>query len=140
MAGEDVNTCCHSNLVRAAVGDGLEESDVQDVLSVVMCTGHTRDTNQYFHKAQSGGGWRLHRILGGDRPDGQRLDVPPGRRDRCLRRPGRLPVCYPLDRGNTQTQGGVARGAGVVELGGERVRRRPLPVVVDADTDAMPPP
>ena len=50
MAGEDVNTCCHSNLVRAAVGDGLEESDVQDVLSVFMCTGYTRDTNQYFAK------------------------------------------------------------------------------------------
>jgi uncharacterized protein YcgI (DUF1989 family) len=45
MTGEDVNTCCHSNLVRAAVCDGLEES-----LNVFMCTGFTRDINQYFAK------------------------------------------------------------------------------------------
>ena len=38
MTGEDVNTCCHSNLVRAAVGDGLEEGDVHVVLNVFMCT------------------------------------------------------------------------------------------------------
>jgi hypothetical protein len=29
MTGEDVNTCCHSNLVHTAVSDGLEESDVK---------------------------------------------------------------------------------------------------------------
>jgi len=30
--------------------DGLEEMDVHDVLNVFMCTGFTRDTNQYFTK------------------------------------------------------------------------------------------
>jgi uncharacterized protein YcgI (DUF1989 family) len=50
MTGEHVNDCCHSNLVRAAVKDGLVESDVHDVLNVFMCTGFTRDTNQYFAK------------------------------------------------------------------------------------------
>jgi hypothetical protein len=50
MMSEDVNISCHSNLVRAAVGDGLEESDVHDVLNVFMCTGFNHDTNQYFAK------------------------------------------------------------------------------------------
>ena len=60
-------------------------------------------------------------------PAGQRLDAPPVRRERRLRRPGRRAGLLPPDRGDIQTQGGVARGAGVVELGGERVRRRPRP-------------
>ena len=34
MMGKDVNTCCHSNLVHAAVSDGLEESDVKYVRSI----------------------------------------------------------------------------------------------------------
>ncbi|KAL7540159.1 hypothetical protein ACHAXR_012856 [Thalassiosira sp. AJA248-18] len=35
---------------RAAARDGLTEMDVHDVLNVFMCTGFTRDTNQYFTK------------------------------------------------------------------------------------------
>jgi uncharacterized protein YcgI (DUF1989 family) len=50
MTGENKNDCCHSNLVRAALRDGLNEMDVHDVLNVFMCTGFTRDTNQYFAK------------------------------------------------------------------------------------------
>lgn len=50
MTGEDYNHCCHSNLTRAATRDGLTEMDVHDVLNVFMCTGFTRDTNQYFTK------------------------------------------------------------------------------------------
>lgn len=50
MTGEDYNQCCHSNLTRAATHDGLTEMDVHDVLNVFMCTGFTRDTNQYFTK------------------------------------------------------------------------------------------
>ena len=50
MTGEDYNHCCHSNLTRAAKLDGLDEMDVHDVLNVFMCTGFTRDTNQYFTK------------------------------------------------------------------------------------------
>lgn len=50
LTGEDVNTCCHSNLTRQAVRDGLDEMDVHDVLNVFMCTGFTKDTKQYFTK------------------------------------------------------------------------------------------
>lgn len=48
--GENTTTCCHSNLTRQALRDGLTEADVHDVLNVFMCTGFTRDTNQYFSK------------------------------------------------------------------------------------------
>eukprot|EP00957_Ditylum_brightwellii_P209033 15359956-Ditylum_brightwellii.AAC.1 len=50
LTGEDYHYCCHSNLTRAAIPDGLVEADVHDVLNVFMCTGFTRDTNQYFTK------------------------------------------------------------------------------------------
>eukprot|EP00568_Trieres_chinensis_P012330 CAMPEP_0183314518 /NCGR_PEP_ID=MMETSP0160_2-20130417/48687_1 /TAXON_ID=2839 ORGANISM="Odontella Sinensis, Strain Grunow 1884" /NCGR_SAMPLE_ID=MMETSP0160_2 /ASSEMBLY_ACC=CAM_ASM_000250 /LENGTH=167 /DNA_ID=CAMNT_0025479869 /DNA_START=410 /DNA_END=913 /DNA_ORIENTATION=- len=50
MTGQDYNNCCHSNLTRAAKMDGLDEMAVHDVLNVFMCTGFTRDTNQYFTK------------------------------------------------------------------------------------------
>lgn len=43
-------TCCHSNLTRQALKDGLMEEDVHDVLNVFMCTGFTRDSQQYFTK------------------------------------------------------------------------------------------
>mmetsp|Transcript_10042 Transcript_10042/g.20755 ORF Transcript_10042/g.20755 Transcript_10042/m.20755 type:complete len:343 (-) Transcript_10042:59-1087(-) len=49
--GEIHNHSCHSNLTRQAVQhDGLTELDVHDVLNVFMCTGFTRDTQQYFAK------------------------------------------------------------------------------------------
>jgi len=50
LTGEDYNHCCHSNLTRQAKRDTMEEEDVHDVLNVFMCTGFTRDTNQYFTK------------------------------------------------------------------------------------------
>ena len=50
LSGETMNTCCHSNLTRQALRDGLLESDVHDVLNVFMCTGFTKDTHQYFTK------------------------------------------------------------------------------------------
>jgi uncharacterized protein YcgI (DUF1989 family) len=42
--------CSHSNLTRAVAPFGLKEEDVHDVLNAFMCTGFTRDTNQYFTK------------------------------------------------------------------------------------------
>eukprot|EP00877_Chromochloris_zofingiensis_P004607 jgi/Chrzof1/14147/Cz08g26230.t1 len=45
-----MDCCCHSNLTRAVAEFGLTEEDVHDVLNVFMCTGFTRDTNQYFTK------------------------------------------------------------------------------------------
>jgi uncharacterized protein YcgI (DUF1989 family) len=50
LSGEQKTTCCHSNLTRQALKDGLKEEDVHDVLNVFMCTGFTRDTQQYFTK------------------------------------------------------------------------------------------
>lgn len=50
LSGEDANTCCHSNLTRQAVRDGLTEMDVHDVLNVFMCTGFTKGTHRYFTK------------------------------------------------------------------------------------------
>lgn len=50
MTHENKNTCCHSNLTRQALRDGLEEKDVHDVLNVFMCTGFTKDARQYFTK------------------------------------------------------------------------------------------
>lgn len=48
--GEESHVCCHSNLTRQCIEDGLQESDVHDVLNVFMCTGFTKDTHQYFTK------------------------------------------------------------------------------------------
>lgn len=50
LSGEEKHDCCHSNLTRQALRDGLVESDVHDVLNVFMCTGFTKDTHQYFTK------------------------------------------------------------------------------------------
>jgi uncharacterized protein YcgI (DUF1989 family) len=54
--GGDYHHCCHSNLARAlGQARGLParevEHHVHDVLNVFMCTGFTRDTQQYFMKA-----------------------------------------------------------------------------------------
>ncbi|MGB0554032.1 MAG: urea carboxylase-associated family protein, partial [Alphaproteobacteria bacterium] len=56
LTGEDYHHCCHSNLTRAlAAGKAMDlaeaEPHVHDVLNVFMCTGFTRDTQQYFMKA-----------------------------------------------------------------------------------------
>ncbi|MCZ8180342.1 MAG: DUF1989 domain-containing protein [Rhizobium sp.] len=56
LSGGDYHHCCHSNLCRAlAHNQGIDikaaEPHVHDVLNVFMCTGFTRDTQQYFMKA-----------------------------------------------------------------------------------------
>ncbi len=56
LSGGDYHHCCHSNLSRAlskASGLPVREAEmhVHDVLNVFMCTGFTRDTQQYFMKA-----------------------------------------------------------------------------------------
>lgn len=48
--GAERHVCCHSNLTRQCLRDGLSESHVHDVLNVFMCTGFTKDTHQYFTK------------------------------------------------------------------------------------------
>ena len=56
LNGVDYHYCCHSNLSRA-LADHLQldptdvEHHIHDVLNVFMCTGFTRDTQQYFMKA-----------------------------------------------------------------------------------------
>ena len=56
LSGQDYHYCCHSTLTRAlaaAKNMPLDEAEmhVHDVVNVFMCTGYTRDTNQYFMKA-----------------------------------------------------------------------------------------
>ncbi|EKF60185.1 hypothetical protein QWE_08821 [Agrobacterium albertimagni AOL15] len=56
LSGDDYHHCCHSNLCRALahhIGSDIRavEPHVHDVLNVFMCTGFTRDTQQYFMKA-----------------------------------------------------------------------------------------
>ncbi len=56
LKGVDYNNCCHSNLIRAlastkSISVDEAEPHIHDVLNVFMCTGFTRDTNQYFMKA-----------------------------------------------------------------------------------------
>ena len=56
LSGQDYHYCCHSTLTRAlaaAKDMPLHEAEMQvhDVVNVFMCTGYTRDTNQYFMKA-----------------------------------------------------------------------------------------
>lgn len=50
ITGKDRFGSCHSYLVEAVKEFGLEESDVHDVWNIFMCTGFTRDTQQYFCK------------------------------------------------------------------------------------------
>lgn len=56
LGGDAYHHCCHSNLVRALADETGQdaraiEAHVHDVLNVFMCTGFTRDTQQYFMKA-----------------------------------------------------------------------------------------
>jgi uncharacterized protein YcgI (DUF1989 family) len=50
LTGEELDVCCHSNLVRAVAPYRLGEGDVHDVLNVFQVTGLTRDGHQYFVK------------------------------------------------------------------------------------------
>jgi len=49
LNGEELDVCCHSNLVRAVAPYRLTELDVHDVLNVFQVTGLTRD-GRYFVK------------------------------------------------------------------------------------------
>ncbi|XP_063216213.1 uncharacterized protein LOC134527450 [Bacillus rossius redtenbacheri] len=51
ITGKERAMSCHTYLTRAAELAGLKEEDVHDVWNIFMCTGFTRDTNQYFTKA-----------------------------------------------------------------------------------------
>jgi uncharacterized protein YcgI (DUF1989 family) len=56
LNGTPYDFCCHSNLSRAVAAElktepRAVEHHVHDVLNVFMCTGFTRDTQQYFMKA-----------------------------------------------------------------------------------------
>lgn len=50
LTGEELDVCCHSNLVRAIAPHHLGEYDVHDVLNVFQVTGLTKEHNQYFVK------------------------------------------------------------------------------------------
>lgn len=50
LTGEELDCCCHSNLIRAVAPFRLGEQDIHDVLNVFMVTGLTADAHQYFCK------------------------------------------------------------------------------------------
>ncbi|HWP49192.1 MAG TPA: DUF1989 domain-containing protein [Candidatus Limnocylindrales bacterium] len=50
LTGEELDVCCHSNLVRAVIPYRLHEGDIHDVLNIFQVTGLTRDGHQYFVK------------------------------------------------------------------------------------------
>lgn len=50
ITGKDRFGSCHSYLKEAIKERGLDESYVHDVWNIFMCTGFTRDTQQYFCK------------------------------------------------------------------------------------------
>ncbi|KAI8129464.1 hypothetical protein FF38_00818 [Lucilia cuprina] len=51
ITGKERVNSCHSSLVKAVTEErGLCEEDVHDVWNIFMCTGFTRDTQQYFCK------------------------------------------------------------------------------------------
>jgi hypothetical protein len=133
MTGEDVNTCCHSNLVRAAVGDGLEEGDVH-VLNVFMCMPISTSTSPSpvrWRRAITSNSWPRSTLLvsASTRPRGDE-SVACGDW-------GGVPVCYPLTVEIYKPREGWVEKKEVSGYGGERGLG--CPVVLDADTDAVPP-
>lgn len=50
LTGEDLDCCCHSNLIRAVAPYRLNEQDIHDVLNVFQVTGLTTDEHQYYCK------------------------------------------------------------------------------------------
>lgn len=50
LTGEDLDCCCHSNLLHAAMEYGLQESDVHDVINIFQVTGLTYESEKYFVK------------------------------------------------------------------------------------------
>lgn len=50
LTGEELDCCCHSNLIRAVAPYRLTEQDVHDVLNVFQVTGLTAEGHQYYCK------------------------------------------------------------------------------------------
>jgi uncharacterized protein YcgI (DUF1989 family) len=50
LTGQELDVCCHSNLIRAVAPFRLNELDIHDVLNVFMVTGLTDNGHQYFCK------------------------------------------------------------------------------------------
>lgn len=50
LTADDLDCCCHSNLLNAAQAYGLQESDIHDVINVFQVTGLTPGSEQYFVK------------------------------------------------------------------------------------------
>ena len=50
LTGEELDCCCHSNLLNAAQKYGLQESDIHDVINIFQVTGLTPGSEQYFVK------------------------------------------------------------------------------------------
>jgi uncharacterized protein len=50
LTGNDVDDCCHSNLIRAVAPYRLTELDVHDVVNIFQIVGLTRDGNRSFSK------------------------------------------------------------------------------------------
>lgn len=50
MTGESLNDTCQSNLVRAAISQGLKEKDVHEAFSVFACTGFSKDKGVFIAK------------------------------------------------------------------------------------------
>ena len=126
LTGGDYHYCCHSNLTRAlAAARNLPlaqaEGHVHDVANLFMCTGYSRDTNQYFMKASPARSGdfieffaeidllaALSACPGGNCGAGHFSDI-------ATCHPLRVEILAPAGRGT----GGLAAGAR------QRVRRRP---------------
>lgn len=50
LTGQELDCCCHSNLIRAIAPHRLSEEDVHDVLNVFQVTGMTDEAHQYYVK------------------------------------------------------------------------------------------
>jgi uncharacterized protein YcgI (DUF1989 family) len=144
MTGEDANDCCHSNLMRAALGDGLEEGDVQDVLNVFMCMGFARDGHRYFAKPSPVEVGDYIEFLAEIDLLVSASTCPQGNVSIPCSDMGGEPICYPLTVEIYEPREGWLEGMGwssseVSGYGGNHGLR--CPVAVDAvDADAAPPP
>lgn len=50
LTGQELDCCCHSNLIRAIAPFRLTEQDVHDVVNIFQVTGLTTDGHQYYCK------------------------------------------------------------------------------------------
>ena len=131
MTGKDVNTCCHSNLLRAAVDEGLEESNdwkratsmtssmyscARDSPAMPISTS-TSPSPVRWRRAITSNSWPRSTLLV------SALTCPRGDVSVAYGDRGDMPVCYPL------TVEIYKPREGWVELGGERVRWRARPGV-----------